>query len=114
MKYIMTLATILGALFWFLVSGFNTANANENNLSDYNKAVIGHVVTNSDIIDHSELLKSEMQKLAYVMMLQMANTLEKTMPYIIDDITAQLRQESDKLYKCELLKDTKIADKECQ
>jgi len=47
------------------------------------------------------------------MMLQMADTLEKTMPYIIDDITSKLRQESDQLYKCKLLEDTKIADKEC-
>jgi hypothetical protein len=109
MKYLITLATILGALFWFLVSGFNTAMAGE----DYNKAVIGHVITNSDKIDHSKLIEQEMQKLAYVMMLQMAETLEKTMPYIIDDITSKLRQESDQLYKCKLLEDTKIADKEC-
>ena len=97
-------------VFWV---GFNLLY-NKVNAGEYEEAVAGHVITNSSEIDHDKLLKSEMQKLAYIMMLHMADTLEKTMPYIIEELTAQLRQESDKLYKCELLEDTKIADKECQ
>jgi len=101
---------LLLAILWFGLNAF----AKSVQAGEYETTVAGHVITNHKIIDQSEVLKSEMQKLAYVMMLQMADTLEKTMPYIIDEITAQLRQESDKLYKCELLKDTKVADKECQ
>ena len=98
------------AVLWFGLNAFS----NSVKAGEYETAVAGHVITNHKIIDQSEVLKNEMQKLAYVMMLQMADTLEKTMPYIIDEITAQLRQESDQLYKCSLLKDTKVADKECQ
>tara|TARA_B100000925_G_C22001268_1_gene471411 strand:+ start:843 stop:1163 length:321 start_codon:yes stop_codon:yes gene_type:complete len=98
------------AVLWLGLNAF----AKSVQADEYNKAVVANVITNHKIIDQSEVLKSEMQKLAYVMMLQMADTLEKTMPYIIDEITASLRQESDKLYKCMLLDGTKITDKECQ
>jgi hypothetical protein len=92
MKYLMTLATILGALFWFLVSGFNTANANAGEITTRPLLVMLLQILIKLTI---QIIEQEMQKFAYVMMLQMADTLEKTMPYIIDDITSQLRQESD-------------------
>ena len=98
------------AILWFGLNAFAKSVKADEKISDYNKAVIGHVITNSDIIDHSELLQSEMERLAYIMMLQMANTLEKTMPYILESLTAQLRQDADKLYKCKLLEGSKIED----
>ena len=102
----LTVILIFTVGFGILSSALSKANAGE-----YEQAVVGHIITNSSEIDHAKLLESEMQKLAYVMMLQMADVLEKTMPYIIEDITASLRQESDKLYKCKLLENTEMACK---
>ena len=95
------------AILWLGLNAF----AKSVQADEYGTAVVGHIITNSSEIDHAKLLESEMQKLAYVMMLQMADVLEKTMPYIIEDITASLRQESDKLYKCKLLENTEMACK---
>ena len=90
------------AILWLGLNAF----AKSVQADEYGTAVVGHIIKNSSEIDHGKLLENEMQKLAYLMMLHMADTLEKTMPYIIEELTAQLRQESDKLYKCGLVKDT--------
>jgi len=97
------------AILWLGLSAFQKS-VSADEISEYNKAVIGHVITNSSEIDHQALLKSEMEKLAYIMMLQMANILEKSMPYILESLTAQLRLDADKLYKCKLLEGSKIED----
>tara|TARA_R100001463_G_scaffold77480_2_gene131531 strand:+ start:115 stop:438 length:324 start_codon:yes stop_codon:yes gene_type:complete len=82
---------------------------------DYNTAVIGHVITekvSGNGVDTS-VLEAEMQKLAYNFALQMTDILEKNLPVILESLAAELRQNADSEYKCKLLEDTKIADKEC-
>ena len=82
---------------------------------DYNTAVIAHVIkekVSGNGVDMS-VLESEMQKLAYNFALQMTDVLEKNLPAILESLAAELRQNADSKYKCSLLEDTKIADKEC-
>ena len=82
---------------------------------DYNTAVIGHVVKETisgNSVDMS-VLESEMQKLAYQFALQMTDVLEKNLPVILESLAAELRLNADSKYKCSLLEDTVIADKEC-
>lgn len=82
---------------------------------DYNTAVIAHVIkenVSGNGVDMS-VLESEMQKLAYNFALQMTDVLEKNLPVILESLAAELRQNADSKYKCSLLEDTKIADKEC-
>ena len=82
---------------------------------DYNTAVIAHVIkekVSGNGVDMS-VLESEMQKLAYNFALQMTDILEKNLPVILESLAAELRQNADSEYKCKLLEDTKIADKEC-
>ena len=92
----------------FIWSGVSKAD-------DYNTAVIGHVITekvSGNGVDTS-VLEAEMQKLAYNFALQMTDVLEKNLPVILESLAAELRQNADSEYKCKLLEDTKIADKEC-
>ena len=82
---------------------------------EYNTAVIGHVIKekiSGNGVDMS-VLESEMQKLAYQFALQMTDVLEKNLPVILESLAAQLRLNADSKYKCSLLENTKIADKEC-
>ena len=82
---------------------------------DYNTAVIGHVIkekVSGNNVDTS-VLEAEMSKLAYQFSLQMVSILEKELPSILDSLAAQIRQNADSEYKCSLLKDSKIKDKEC-
>lgn len=81
--------------------------------SEYNEAVLGHVITNSSEIDKQKLFEQEMAKIGHQYALQMLAVMQKYLPTIIDNAMAQLRQDIDKQYKCELLDNTKIADKEC-
>ena len=67
---------------------------------------------NGGSVDTS-VLEAEMQKLAYNFALQMTDILEKNLPVILESLAAELRMNADSKYKCSLLKDTKIADKEC-
>ena len=82
---------------------------------DYSTAVLGHVIkekVSGNGVDTS-VLEAEMQKLAYNFALQMTDVLEKNLPVILESLAAKLRQNADSEYKCKLLEDTKIADKEC-
>ena len=99
---------VLNTMLWFGLS--NIAKAD-----DYNTAVIGHVIKENisgNGVDMS-VLESEMQKLAYQFALEMTDVLEKNLPVILESLAAQLRLNADSKYKCSLLEDTKIADKEC-
>ena len=94
---------------------FIWANVSDVKANDYNTAVIGHVIKENisgNGVDMS-VLESEMQKLAYQFALQMTDVLEKNLPVILESLAAQLRLNADSKYKCSLLEDTKIADKEC-
>ena len=96
---------ILNVIIWYSVA----------KADDYNTAVVAHVIkekVSGDGVDTS-VLEAEMQKLAYNFALQMTDVLEKNLPVILESLAAQLRQNADSEYKCKLLEDTKIADKEC-
>jgi len=106
LKKLIYIITIFTAILYFsIMSVVNTAKAD-----DYSKAVIGHVITNHDKIDHSKLLEAEMQKLAHKFALDSLQVLQAYLPTIIDGINAKLRQDLDKEYKCLLLKGTAIED----
>ena len=108
MKKMFMFIVVLNTMLWFGLS--NIAKADE-----YNTAVIGHVIKENisgNGVDMS-VLESEMQKLAYQFALQMTDVLEKNLPVILESLAAQLRLNADSKYKCSLLEDTKIADKEC-
>ena len=97
-----------GLFFWFS----SAANANSN---DYNEAVAGHVITQTiqgNSIDTS-VLEAEIQKIAYNFSLEMISAFEKHLPSILDSISAQLRAETDKKYKCALQSDD-YKNKECK
>ena len=109
--YIMKKILVLLAILWFGLSAF----AKSVQANDYNTAVLGHVVkeTVSGSGVDTSVLEAEMQKLAYNFALQMTDVLEKNLPVILESLAAELRMNADSKYKCALLKDTKIADKEC-
>ena len=108
MKKFVMFVVVLNAMLWFGLS--NIAKAD-----DYNTAVLAHVIkenVSGNGVDMS-VLESEMQKLAYNFALQMTDVLEKNLPAILESLASELRQNADSKYKCSLLEDTKIADKEC-
>ena len=99
------------AILWFGLNAF----AKSVQADEYNKAVIAHVIKENisgNGVDMS-VLEAEMNKLAYTFALEMTSVLEKHLPSILESIAAELRMNADSKYKCSLLKDTKIADKEC-
>ena len=82
---------------------------------DYNQAVVAHVIKENisgNGVDMSGI-EAEMHKLVYNFTLEMTGVLEKHLPNILESVAAEIRQKADSEYKCKLLKDTKIADKEC-
>ena len=98
-------------LVWFGLNAF----AKSVNANDYNTAVVAHIIKekiSGNNVDTS-VLEAEMNKLAYTFALEMTSVLEKHLPSILESIAAELRMNADSKYKCSLLKDTKIADKEC-
>ena len=95
-----------GLFFWFS----SAANA-----SDYNKAVTGHVITQTiqgNSIDTS-VLEAELQKIAHTFTLEIISSFEKHLPSILDSISAQLRADADKTYKC-ALQSEEYKNKECK
>jgi len=113
MRYLITLATILGMVMSFLMWGFKTANAGEA----YNKAVLGHVIqstVNGTNVDVSKLMESEIEKLAHQFAIESISILQNYLPAILDGVAADMRLKADKEYKCALLEGSKIEDKQCQ
>jgi hypothetical protein len=81
--------------------------------SEYNTAVIGHVISQKitgQPVDTSKLLEQELARAAHIFAIDSINILQKYLPSILDKMAADLRLEADKNYKCSLLKDTKIQD----
>ena len=109
--YIMKKLIFLLAILWLGLSAFqNSVKADE-----YNKAVVAHVIKENisgNGVDMS-VLESEMNKLAYNFALEMTSVLEKHLPNILESLAAEIRMNADSKYKCELLKGSKIEDKEC-
>ena len=93
--------------------GFLTCTMNSLKASEYNTAVIGHVITQKvtgQQIDTSKLMEQELARAAHLFAIENINILQKYLPAILDKLAADLRLEADKNYKCSLLKDTKIQD----
>ena len=99
--------TIVGLAF-MLITG--AAKSDEKT-----EAIVGHVITQviqGNDMDHSEVLTNELNALMHQFSIDIMETLLQNMPNILDSISAQLRQELDKQYKCSLQsKDYK--NKEC-
>jgi len=113
-KKLILVNILFAGMLWVFSS---LANADEKKISDYNTAVIGHVIqstVNGTNVDHAKLLESEMQKMGHQFAIQMTGILQQYLPYIMDNMMTQLRLELDKTHKCLLLKDSKIKDKDCE
>ena len=89
-----------------LVSGFARADS-------YNEAVVGHVITqkvqNNDM-DHSAVANAELNRQMHQLSLEILAVVFNNMPTILDGISAQMRLEADKMYKCSLQDDYKNKD----
>ena len=107
MKKFFALIIILNSLLWFGLS--SVAKADEKTT-----AIIGHVITQTiqgNEMDHAEVMTNELAALMHKFSIEMTSVLLQNMPNILDSISAQLRQELDKQYKCSLQGDYK--NKEC-
>ena len=98
-------------LVWLGLNAFSkSVSAN-----DYNTAVVAHIIKekiSGNNVDTS-VLEGELQRLMHLYALEMVDVIEKHLPTILESLAADIRLKADSKYKCELLKDTKIADKEC-
>ena len=101
-------------LFILLWLGLN-AFANSVKAETKTEAIIGHVITQTiqgNDMDHSEVLTNELNALMHQFSIDIMETLLQSMPNILDSISAQLRQEIDKQYKCSLQSED-YKNKEC-
>ena len=101
----------IGLMIWLGLNAF----AKSVQANDYNTAVIGHIITQKvqgNNVDTS-VLEGELQRLMHLYALDMIDVIEQYLPNILEGIAADIRMKADSEYKCSLLKDTKIADKEC-
>ena len=83
--------------------------------NDYNTAVIGHIITQKvqgNNVDTS-VLEGELERLMHLYALDMIDVIEKHLPDILEGLAGDIRLKADSNYKCLLLKDSKIKDKEC-
>ena len=109
MKKFLIFITILAISLY----GFLTCTMNSLKASEYNTAVIGHVITQKvtgQPIDTSKLMEQELTRAAHLFAIDSITILQKYLPAILDKMAADLRLEADKSYKCSLLKDTKVQD----
>jgi hypothetical protein len=107
MKKFFALIIILNTLLWFGLS--SVAKADEKTT-----AIIGHVITQAiqgNEMDHAEVMSNELAALMHKFSIEITSVLLQNMPSILDSISAQLRLELDKQYKCSLQDDYK--NKEC-
>ena len=94
----------------FFVLGFTTAKADTKS-----EAIVGHVITQviqGNDMDHTEVMTNELAALMHKFSIEISSVLLQNMPNILDSISAQLRLELDKQYKCSL-QDKDYKNKEC-
>ena len=106
MKKFFALIIILNTLLWFGLS--SVAKADEKT-----STIIGHVITQAiqgNEMDHAEVMSNELAALMHKFSIEITSVLLQNMPNILDSISAQLRQELDKQYKCSLQGDYKNKD----
>ena len=98
------------SLMSFFVLGFTSAKADTKS-----EAIVGHVITQviqGNDMDHAEVLGNELASIMHKLSIEMTTVLLQNMPNILDSISAQLRLELDKQYKCSL-QDNEYKNKEC-
>jgi len=106
-RYLTALGIVLFTLI-VLSFVFKSAKADEKTT-----AIIGHVITQAiqgNDMDHAEVMSNELAALMHKYSIEMTHVLLQYMPSIMDSISAQLRQELDKKYKCSLQGDYKNKD----
>jgi len=104
---------ILILLSFVLVSCSFSFRADAN---DYNTATGAHIITETlkgTDMDYSEILNSETQRLIHGMSLDIIDIIFETMPSILDSISAELRLQADKDYKC-ALQSNDYKNKDCK
>ena len=82
---------------------------------DKTSAIIGHVITQAiqgNDMDHAEVMGNELAALMHKYSIEMTHVLLQYMPSILDSISAELRQQLDKQYKCSL-QDKDYKNKDC-
>ena len=102
---------LLGLIVWLSLNAF----ANSVKAETKTEAIIGHVITQAiqgNDMDHTEVLTNELNTLMHQFSIDIMETLLQNMPNILDSISAQLRQEIDKQYKCSLQSED-YKNKEC-
>ena len=102
---------LLLAVLWLGLSAF----ANSVKAETKTEAIIGHVITQviqGNDMDHAEVMGNELKALMHQYSIEMTHILLQHMPNILDSISAQLRQELDKQYKCSLQSE-EYKNKEC-
>ena len=96
---------------WLSLNAF----ANSVKADTKTESIVGHVITQviqGNDMDHSEVLTNELNSLMHQFSIDIMETLLQNMPNILDSISAQLRQELDKQYKCSLQSDD-YKNKDC-
>ena len=108
MKKFLAIIIILNSLLFIGLSSVAKAD-------DKTSAIIGHVITQAiqgNEMDHAEVMTNELAALMHKFSIEMTTILLQNMPNILDSISAQLRLELDKQYKCSL-QDKDYKNKEC-
>jgi len=100
------------AILWLGLNAF----ANSVKADTKTEAIIGHVITQAiqgNDMDHAEVMGNELKLLMHKYSIEMTHVLLQHMPNILDSISAQLRLELDKQYKCSLQSED-YKNKECK
>ena len=108
-KYFTALGIVLLTLI-MLSFVFKTVKADEKTT-----AIIGHVITQKiqgNDMDHAEVFGNELASVIHKFSIEITTVILQNMPSILDSLSAQLRQEADKQYKCSL-QDDDYKNKEC-
>ena len=101
---------LLGLVIWLSLNAF----AKSVQADTKTESIVGHVITQTiqgNDMDHAEVMTNELNALMHKFSIEMTDVLLQYMPSILDSISAQLRLELDKKYKCSLQGDYK--NKEC-
>ena len=109
---IMNHMKILIAALLFTSCTFTVKDVEAN---DYNTAVLGHILTEKmkgTDMDVSSIANAETQRLIHNMSLDIIEVVFKSMPSILDGISADMRLKVDKNYKCALQSD-EYRNKDC-
>ena len=107
---LIVISVFLLSLSSFFILGFTSAKADTKS-----EAIVGHVITQviqGNDMDHAEVLGNELASIMHKLSIEMTTVLLQNMPNILDSISAQLRLELDKQYKCSLQGDD-YKNKEC-